>query len=84
MLRKAAHNKQTEHDKGNGKIGINAEKRVKKIGKIHADHQELALAEIDDLHDSKDYVLSHAHKSVKTANKDTVNKRLYQCHDFIP
>ena len=51
-----AEQEQSGHDQEEGEIGVQYEHRVGREGRVHAEHDELALGEVDDPDDAEDQV----------------------------
>ena len=47
-------------------------------GAVHADHHQIALAEVDDAHDAEDDAEADAHQSVETTKKQSRRQRLQE------
>ena len=70
---------QTEHehcDDGKRYVGVHTKVGIQNIGNVHAHHQHFAVAEVDNVHNAKDDVLSHTHQGVETAQQDPVDQCL--------
>lgn len=70
---------QTEHEHrndGKGHIGVHTKVGIQNIGDVHAHHQHFTMAEVDNVHNAKDDVLSHTHQGVETAQQDPVDQCL--------
>ena len=69
-------------ERGDDRSAIGAEKRQhakprRQIeGRVHAEHQEIALGEIDDPHRAKDDAEPDAHQRIGATDQDSGRKRL--------
>ncbi len=61
--------------------GLDAECRGQIQSEIHADHQELALGEVDDPHDAEDQTKADAHQRIDAADQQPGDERLQHILD---
>src|SRR5215475_11522572 len=67
------HHGHPQHD---GDEWIDAEERVRPEGAEHAEHDQIAVGEVDDAHDAEDYGEPYADHGVKRAGQDAADDAL--------
>lgn len=64
------------HDRAHGRAEAEPGAHIKRT--VHAQHEELALGEVDDAHQTEDQPESDTHQSVDRADQEPGNDRLHQ------
>jgi hypothetical protein len=54
------------------------------VGRIHPDHQEFAVGEVDDVHHAKDDGQAKGDQGEEEAHQDSLQDRIQNNHKFNP